>query len=118
VRIEQRIILKITLQKILVFPAHNFAHINGKGSAFKGNEIYHAIEENNRCVTDKKIGLIAKDFFLIRHDLSSVERSHIYKYSARLKTQVQWHNQMNATVKIYSDRNKQFKSRSNFFSSK
>jgi hypothetical protein len=97
VRSEQRIILRITLQKILVFPAHKFAYINGKCLAFNGDEIYHVIEENNLCVTDKKNGLIAKDFFLIRHDLRSVERSHIYKYSARLKTQVQWHNQMNAT---------------------
>jgi len=54
VRSEQRIFLKITLQKILVFPAHKFAHINGKVLAFSGNEIHHAIEENNRCVTDKK----------------------------------------------------------------
>jgi hypothetical protein len=60
VRSEQRIILKIALQKILVFPAHKFAHINGKGSAFNGNEIYHAIEENNRCVTHKKIWLNCK----------------------------------------------------------
>jgi hypothetical protein len=55
--------LKITLQKILVFPAHKFAHINGKGSTFKGNKIYHAIEKNNRCVTDKRNWLNCKRLF-------------------------------------------------------
>ena len=62
-RSEQRIFLKITLQKILVLPALKFKHTIGKVLAFKGNEIYHAIEEYNRCATDKNFGLIAKDFF-------------------------------------------------------
>jgi hypothetical protein len=52
--VNKGLTLKITLQKILVFRAHKFAHINGKGSAFNGNEVYHDIEENNRCVTDKR----------------------------------------------------------------
>jgi hypothetical protein len=63
VRSEQTIFLKITLQKILVFPAHKFAHINGKVLALNGKEIYHAIEENSQFVTDTKIGLIVQVLF-------------------------------------------------------
>jgi hypothetical protein len=65
VRSEKRIFLKITVQKIQLFSAHTLTHINVTVSAFNGNEIYYAIEENNRCVTDEILAECQKIFIII-----------------------------------------------------